>query len=75
MTPTMDIDQALGILPQQLQNAILDKLKDFSGIPTVILDIHSLESTQYLSTVRPSAEAQWQLAGSCRRNPPYYLLA
>ena len=75
MTPTTEIDKALGILPQESRNAILDKLKDFSGIPTVILDIHSLESTQYLGTVRPSAEAQWQLAASCRRNPPYYLLA
>ena len=58
MTPTMEIDQALGILPQQSQNAILDKLKDFSRIPTVILDIQSLDSTQQLRTIRPSAEAQ-----------------
>ena len=58
MTPTIKIDQALGILPQQSQNPILDKVKDFSRIATVILGIQSLESAQQLRTVRPSAEAQ-----------------
>ena len=58
MTPTIKIDQALGILPQQSQNPILDKVKDFSRIATVILDIQSLENTQQLRTIRPSAEAQ-----------------
>jgi hypothetical protein len=72
MTPTMDIDQALGILPQESRNAVLEKLKDFSEIPTVILDIQSLESSRQLHTVRPSDEAQ--LATSCQEITSPYII-
>jgi hypothetical protein len=66
------MDQALGILPQALRNAVLNKLKDFSRIPTVILDIQSLESAHQLRTVRPSEEAQ--LATSCKEITSPYII-
>jgi deoxyribodipyrimidine photolyase len=52
MTPTTETDQDLGILAlaQESRNAVLDKLEDFSGIPTVIIHFrHTLNALRVVS--------------------------